>query len=291
MNHIDSPLLKMEGRSGCKLEVQNRQGVFFVKKISRERSYNERLLKQAAKQNDFFRRNPSLVFKAPQVLSQSQSQEPLTWFEMPYLHGQKYSEFFERNSVQEIRLLASRYIDYFQQSLNASSIENVDGEVIHEKIRTLRHQLEFRAGVDQDLLIRTIDYLNHIPSRTIPMRACHGDFTFSNMLFCEDGIYLVDFLDSFIESPLIDLVKFRQDSFFYWSLLIENFPESRVGKIIQIFNFLDSQVFGALKKNESVQTWYTYLQVFNLLRILPYVSHKEEIEFVQRSIQSIIPTA
>ncbi len=110
------------------------------------------------------------------------------------------------------------------------------------------------------------------------------------MLFCADGIYLVDFLDSFVESPLIDLVKFRQDTFFYWSLLIENqLPESRSAKVIQIFNYLDGQVYSNFANNKFVKEWYNYLQVFNLLRILPYVYQKEEIEFVQKSIQRIIP--
>ena len=41
----------------------------------------------------------------------------------------------------------------------------------------------------------------------IPMGKCHGDLTFSNILFNGNNYYLIDFLDSFIESPLLDLVK------------------------------------------------------------------------------------
>ena len=46
----------------------------------------------------------------------------------------------------------------------------------------------------------------------IPVGTCHGDLTFSNILFNGNNYYLIDFLDSFIESPLLDIVKLRQDT-------------------------------------------------------------------------------
>ncbi len=289
MTSLDSPLLKLEGRSGCKLEVLNRDGVFFVKKISKEKNYNTRLLLQAQKQQHYFQYDSSINFKTPQVLQQSADTAPFSWFEMPYLHGQKYSEFFERTSVLEIKKLTSRFVQYFNDAFSKAEVTKVEPSVFLSKLRAVQNLLSGRADVNLNLLQQAFQYLERLPGESIPLSFCHGDFTFSNMVFCEDGIYLVDFLDSFVESPLVDLVKFRQDTFFYWSLLIENqLPESRSAKIIQIFNYLDGQVFGNLEGNNFVKEWYNYLQVFNLLRILPYVHQKEEIEFVQKSIQRII---
>jgi len=290
MIFTDPSLLKMEGRSGCKLEVLNRGGLLSVRKISKESGYNSRLLLQAAKQQHFFKRPSSPEFKTPGVLGQSPSREPLTWFEMHYLHGQKYSEFFERASIPEIKNLALKFERHFAEGLANSKIEAVDPAIFLTKLEAVCGLLLARADVDQRLVKLAVDYLEKVPAGFIPTNSCHGDFTFSNMIFCEDAIYLVDFLDSFVESPLIDLVKFRQDTFFYWSLLIENeLPDNRSAKIIQVFNYLDGQVFDNLSDNKFVKQWYNYLQVFNLLRILPYVSQKREIEFVQKSIQHIIP--
>ncbi len=290
MTTVNSTLLKLEGRSGCKLEVLNREGVFFVKKISRETDYSKRLLLQAEKQQRYFLQGPQGDFKAPPVLELAPSFEKLTWFEMPYLHGQKYSEFFERSTVKEIKSLVDKFNDYFSNSFEKAEVAKVDPSLFLLKLSVVKNLLSGRTDINLNLLQQTLGYLGRVPDSAIPLRPCHGDFTFSNMLFCEDGIYLVDFLDSFVESPLIDLVKFRQDTFFYWSLLIENqLPESRSAKVIQIFNYLDSRVFGNFANNKFVKEWFNYLQVFNLLRILPYVKQKEEIEFVQKSIQRIIP--
>ncbi len=288
----DSPKLKLEGRSGCKLEVLNREGVFYVKKISKEQQYNTRLLLQAEKQQQYFRESTSSEFKTPRVLQRSCETMTLTWFEMPYLHGQKYSEFFERASVPEIKNLAAKFNQYFSDAFEKSETTKIDQSIFLIKLQTIENLLLARADINHNLVQTVYRYLGRIPGPEIPVRSCHGDFTFSNMLFCDDGIYLVDFLDSFVESPLIDLVKFRQDTFFYWSLLIENqLPESRSAKVIQIFNYLDGQVFENLAHNKFVKQWYSYLQVFNLLRILPYVNQAKEIEFVQKSIQRIIAIA
>jgi len=285
----ESPLLKLEGRSGCKLEVLNKGGILSVRKISRESGYNARLLLQAAKQQHFFKNPWSVEFSTPEVSTHANADEPLTWFEMPYLHGQKYSEFFERASIQEIKNLALKFERHFALGLANSKIEAIDPGIFLPKLEAVCGLLRGRSDIDQRLVKLAADYLENIPASFMPASACHGDFTFSNMIFGEEAIYLVDFLDSFVESPLIDLVKFRQDTFFYWSLLIENqLPENRSSKIIQIFNYLDKQVFGNLADNKFVKEWYTYLQVFNLLRILPYVSHKKEIDFVQKNMQRII---
>ena len=292
MTTSNSPLLKLEGRSGCKLEVISRDGVFFVKKISKEENYNTRLLLQAQKQQNYFQLESSFDFKVPRVLQRSDDNEPLTWFEMPYLHGQKYSEFFERANILEIKKLATKFNQYFNDSFEKSEVAKIDQAIFLDKLQALKNLLLTRTVINQSLMQEVYHYLERVPGSEIPVRSCHGDFTFSNMLFCDDGIYLVDFLDSFVDSPLIDLVKFRQDTFFYWSLLIENqLPESRSAKIIQIFNYLDGQVLENLTHNKFVKEWYNYLQVFNLLRILPYVNQAEEIEFVQKSIQRIIAIA
>lgn len=54
----------------------------------------------------------------------------------------------------------------------------------------------------------------------MPVGVCHGDLTFSNILFNGNNYYLIDFLDSFIEAPLLDIVKIRQDSAHLWSQLM-----------------------------------------------------------------------
>jgi aminoglycoside phosphotransferase (APT) family kinase protein len=284
-----APTLLLEGRSGCKLEVYSEKRKYIVRKYSKEPNYNQRLLLQAAKQQTF--KSLGSLFKVPLILDKSSDQAPLTWFDMEYVHGQKYSEYLERLSISEIKSLADSFYNYFLVGLNSSEKVNPDRSLFLNKIESVATALEGRVELSVALIQKSINYLKNIPEADLPIGNCHGDFTFSNMLFSEAGIYLVDFLDSFLESPLIDLVKFRQDTFFYWTLSIDrNFPSGRIGKIIQIFRYLDHEIFSRLFFLPEVKSWYVYLQVFNLLRILPYVGKPHEIEFVQSGISKLLNT-
>lgn len=78
----------------------------------------------------------------------------------------------------------------------------------------------------------------------LPIGACHGDFTLSNVLVLTplsgDGlplspraqtkdtfrIALIDFLDSFVESPLADMAKLCQDLKYGWTLRLLSTPKS-----------------------------------------------------------------
>lgn len=283
-----NPILKLEGRSGCRLEVFQSNNSSVVRKYSKDNSYNQRLLHQAEKQRLFNRSNTLNNFLTPDVLAKSEIDADQSWFEMEYVHGQKYSEFLERSSVQEIRAIAKEFINYFDQAIEKAIIQPVNQSLFLDKAKSVENLLSGRTDIDQKSVSQVFLFLRRIPSKSIPIHPCHGDFTFSNMLFDKGKICLVDFLDSFVESPLIDLVKFRQDTFFYWSLLIDqDIPESRSSKIVQVFQYLDKEIVNAYKENTFVNQWYDYLQVFNLIRILPYVHHPSEIEFVQNSISRV----
>lgn len=283
---MEIPSLKLEGRSGCRLEVLNVNGTFHVRKYSKEPSYNDRLLKQATKQEEFRIAHKFSDFLTPEITASSGPNQNLVWFEMTYIHGQKFSEFFERADIQQIRSLAAKFIAFFEHEFVQSVPAQLDKRVITDKILSLEHALKDRALLDRPLIDSTLQYLKRIPDEKLPMKSCHGDFTLSNMLFVENQIYLLDFLDSFIESPMMDLVKFRQDTRFHWSLMIDHeLPAERRGKIIQVFDFLDREVVNALGQKEVFEVWYDYLQVFNLLRILPYVEHAQEIGLVEDAIK------
>jgi thiamine kinase-like enzyme len=281
-----NPILKIEGRSGCRLEILNKNDIFFVRKFSKDKLYNARLMKQAQKQRIFFQSKRSSDFLTPEVLAINEAE---SWFEMPYLHGQTFSEFFERSSIVEIKALAKKLNDYFVDAFAAAEIQSIDAKIFEEKWESLNKALANREDIDRGLIEGALSKLRTPPGSTLPVGTCHGDFTFSNMVFCADGIYLVDFLDSFVESPLMDLVKLRQDTFFYWSLMIENkLPSDRKSKVVQIFNYLDTEVVEGLNANVFVEQWYEYLQIFNLLRILPYVDEASEVQFVEQGIRKLL---
>ncbi len=61
----------------------------------------------------------------------------------------------------------------------------------------------------------------------VPWGFCHGDINFGNMIVdpMKQELYLFDFLDSFIESPLQDFSSLRQDFAFGWFTVKKKFSE------------------------------------------------------------------
>lgn len=286
------PEMKMEGRSGCRLEVVKEGSHVIIKKYSSSLGYNKRLLKQANKQQTFCNNLPAnKVFSTARVIETYSSENSLSWFSMPYLFSEKYSNYLEQASIVDLKKLLINLIDYFNFNIRNSVPEKIDDSIIASKIEELKWKVAENVYVtDKDYFSYVLEYLKtNIPDRPLPIGTCHGDFTFSNILFGDSKIYLLDFLDSFIESPLIDIVKIRQDTCFNWSVMLEKeMPSHKKNKLIQTFNFLDREIALFCNNNLGLSIWYNYLQIFNLLRIIPYLNNSAEIFFVEKSLRQIL---
>jgi hypothetical protein len=101
----------------------------------------------------------------------------------------------------------------------------------------------------------------------------------------ESRVGLVDFLDSFIDSPLIDLAKLRQDTRFHWTDY--HYPKSRDhGKIHVINTWIDDQLTSNFSEFiDSHPFWL--IEVLNFLRIAPYVHTPQEHQYLTQALIKI----
>ena len=115
------------------------------------------------------------------------------------------------------------------------------------------------------------------------------EFIFSTIIN-ENKLSLLDFLDSFIESPIIDIVKFRQDTKYYWSVVIDNDLElHKKVRVIQVLNQIDQLLNDFLNlRVQNYLGWITFLEVLNLFRILPYVENNEDYMFLKKNLSKEI---
>ena len=290
MTHL--PEIKMEGRSGCRLEVLKNDKRVIIKKYSSSLAYNKRLIKQAEKQQDFFNHLPAgTKFTTAPVLDIKPSKDSLAYFSMPYLFSEKYSDYLEKVSFRDIKILLQEIITYLSHNIRKSRYELIDTETITAKVEELKLSIQRNIHLgDSRFLWEVINYLEqNVPVDPLPIGMCHGDLTFSNILFSDSKIYLLDFLDSFIESPIIDIVKLRQDTCFKWSVMLEKqMPQHKKNKIIQTFDYLDGEIAQYCNKELGMLKWYNYLQVFNLIRIFPYLDKTDEVAFIEKSLRRII---
>lgn len=121
----------------------------------------------------------------------------------------------------------------------------------------------------------------------LPLGVCHGDLTFSNILFNGNNYYLIDFLDSFIESPLMDLVKIRQDSRYGWSLLMYGREYDAVRMNI-ISQKIDKEIDECYSRYDWYRQYYKPMQLMNFLRVLQYAKEERVAGYLKNVIKTLL---
>jgi aminoglycoside phosphotransferase (APT) family kinase protein len=287
--------VKLEGRSGCPIKIVEKGGKVYVNKASSSLSYNSRLRRQVSKQNEFKQLFlEDIGFFAPKVYSIGEFLDGIAFFEMEYVQGEKFSDFFQGLSLSQLDSVIEKFINYFFSAIENAKLMEVPDSITKIKSDEVKQKVWPMAHYSEELKNNLFSFLNEKkPMASLPQNFCHGDFTFSNMLFKENGqICVFDFLDSFIESPLIDLVKLRQDTKFLWSVLIdENLENHKVVKVIQILDFMDKKLDLYLRGlSTEIQEWYSYLEIFNLARIMPYAQKQSDIQFLNKNLTQLLNT-
>jgi hypothetical protein len=206
---------------------------------------------------------------------------------MPYVEGISGNQVAihgNRKLANNIRLSLNFYLMVI---LAKSRDEKVDKSVVLQKIQQIKDRLvpaeiiaEFNEGCEW--------VFNYCPATlVIPLGECHGDLTLSNIIITQDNnMYLFDFLDTFIESPLQDISKIIQDMRYGWSFRHERAGIKLKGQLFCEAAFPDYiDVISRIYAKE--------LKVFNvmtILRIAPYIQNNdsETIKWFKRTIIQIL---
>jgi len=121
----------------------------------------------------------------------------------------------------------------------------------------------------------------------VPVGKCHGDLTLSNILFKNRHLYLIDFLDCFVESPLQDIVKLRQDTFFGWSLVLYqaefNWPRVQIA-----LRYLDQRIATQFENHDWYRQHYVLFQLVNLMRVLPYCAESKTTKLITMGLDKML---
>lgn len=126
--------------------------------------------------------------------------------------------------------------------------------ILLDKVHSIR---EFIPIILYEMIVQEIEKEDVF----LPIGYCHGDLTFANIIFVDKDIYFIDHLDSFIESPVIDLIKIYQDTLFNWSFFLSGAWSrhiynwyTEINKELEIFNRFNKPILHAV----------------NIARIFPY---------------------
>ena len=243
---------KVRGHSKYKLKLENNLVTKYHYKD------DDRLVASANKQTEFI----SKYFKTPKVLDIQSNK-----FEMEYISGYSFSQFLTSASKRDLDGFINKIDGYLKENIIGEL--NVPIQLFINKIKSI--------DFNSDLLLSKIKDKKDIK---IKVGLSHGDMTLSNMIFAED-IYLIDFLDSYIESPTMDIVKLRQDTHLYWSLNMVN-DITDLTKIKLGLKYIDN----FLLNNYNVEEYY-FLQRINVIRIFPYTIDKETEDWLTKNINEL----
>jgi hypothetical protein len=257
-------MVKLVGHSGCNLEFIRNGNETFIRKSSKSLSYNYRLESQCYKQQNF----KHDIILAPKVLETGYI-DGFFYFDMEYVNGIRFNDFVKINKFQTVKYFFEIILNFISNNFTEQTLNK------HQEIKTKINDILSTNLVDVNVS-KELLFLSNEPIR---IGYCHGDLTFENIIISNNKIYLIDFLDSFIDSPIIDISKLLQEFDLNWS----NRNDFTINNLSIIRNgFLKLELFNKLGSLDIKENTILLQKKLTLMRILPYTnSIKLKLKLIQ----------
>jgi len=197
------------------------------------------------------------ILETPQVYDLGYTTDGLFYFDMEYIHGVNLNIYFERERLHR----CLEIIDLVTSFQTTTKQVDITAQVV-DKIQNIRLDENTKEVLMTSNWVIDVGY-------------GHGDLTFENIIVNKNKIYLIDFLDSFVNGPLIDQSKLLQDAFCYWSFKNQSSVPKR--KLLPVRDRFNSKQH------------YSML-LLHLVRAIPYanINKKQEIICMIKNVKSQI---
>lgn len=280
--------IEIEGHSGCSVKIVEQAGELLVDKSTNDPGYVGRLKKQAEKQRLFFASSYEKVH-TPEIFRMEENGDNCSVI-MSYVHSQNFVEFFDHAGFEKIEQFTQQITQLIEWEISKSEIQKVPFRVLRDKFADVKMNIQesFKnVRSIESIIAKSEKIFEQTDDISIPLGQCHGDLTLSNILFNHNRLFLIDFLDSFVESPIIDMVKLRQDTMFGWSYLLYGNAYDWIRHQITI-EWIDQVLDSHFSKFEWYNRYYSTFQLMNFLRILQYAKKADIIKYLSEKINFIL---
>lgn len=269
----------LNGVSGCQVGLYRNADQMFVRKISSSIEYNPRMRKQCEKQI-MFSNNCILT---PKVYERGYLPNGLYYFDMEYIQGQTLASYLPHIESSRVQALAHNLIKcVIEREKNIPIIgHKLDPQTAFlEKLESLKGLAQSENNAK-----RAVEWLASLDYSCITPSQCHGDLTFENLIVGNDGlIYVIDELDLFYSSWLLDVSKLLMDLDISWSWRTK-------GRMDVNFRVRKMLLRESIKEllSESEYRLCLNLEMFHILRIVPYVRNIPKVcEYLNFSLGEIL---
>lgn len=270
------------GHSGCHIfMIEEDDGNVFVRKTSKDKSYNDRLRIQSEKQAAF----TSTYIKAPKVYAHGYTEDGLFYFDMEYIQGITLAEYIKTMEIGKVKGLVETLVSSLvpRGKTEVSREQKELATTIFEKKISNLHETLYGNNVVVNKALCLLE--RHDWSKLSPSQ-CHGDMTLENIIIKNDSLYFIDFLDSFYDSWFLDVGTLLQDVQVMWSYRFEN--EVSMNTVLRLIVFRDL-LLDEIKKIDSsyvLEIYYALLQ--KLIRIYPYTKDELTYKFLNEKTDIVL---
>lgn len=270
------------GHSGCQIFLmEDDDGTVYVRKISKDKEYNGRLKTQSKKQTFFC----NSLIKSPKVLNQGYTKDGLYFFDMEYIQGVTLAEYIKTMEIGRIRGL----VEILVRSLvppKKAFVSNEQKKIIEEVFKNKITNLRSNLAVDNEIIDEALCFLEEHDWSNISPSQCHGDMTFENIIIKNDCLYLIDFLDSFYDSWLLDIGTLLQDVQAMWSYRFQK--EISMNTVLRLIVFRDLLLDEIKKIDSNYVIEIYYILLLKLVRIYPYTEDELTYQFLNEKIRLVV---
>ena len=283
--------IEVKGHSGCQIDVVQEDGGIFVYKSTADPKYLNRLKLQAEKQKAASR-VPYQHIRVPEI-HEMISDDRTTVVKMQYVYSKNFIEFFEQAGFEQVDYLIGALEYFIEYEISQCNTATVSAKVFQDKFTEIKGKVAVNSLFAGDAEVNSIierseQVFNSMKDMELPVGLCHGDLTFSNVLFNGNNYYLIDFLDSFVETPLQDIVKIRQDTCYRWSQLMYTKRYDAV-RLRIVCDKIDREIDSYFtEKYDWYGNHYKTMQLMNILRILPYAHEEKVIAYLKTILKGIL---
>ena len=256
--------------------LQNNE-LIFVNKVSANAAYNYRLKKQCRKQINFV---ANYNVYTPKIIECGYENE-LFYFNMEFINGKTMAEYTGEISITEIPV----YIECLFRCLYYEDYKSDEkaSHIFEEKIRDLEETLHHRKS-----LKKAFSILKNFNWSSVYKSFCHGDLTLENILITPDKkLYLIDFLDSFYNSWMIDIAKLLQDLELKWAFRDTGVSSNRELRLQVAKEALINEILKTNNGEQSLITIY-HILLLNILRIYPYTNNQKTFDYLHNMLDTIV---
>ena len=281
--------LEVKGHSGCQIDVVREEDGLYLYKSTHDQGYLNRLQQQGYKQQNAGKVEMQHI-RVPKIIDIQRDVDSVT-LKMEYVYSKNFVGYFEYAGFEQISYFIQALRLYLAYEIQHSPLQIVGAEVLRQKFVDVCDKIQHNSMLQNDLEVQELMKqascrFDAVAEMELPVGVCHGDLTFSNILFNGNNYYLIDFLDSFVESPLLDIVKIRQDSSYLWSQLMYSgqYDEIRL-KIVA--NKIDEEIVRFARQYD----WYRYYPIFqlmNFLRVLQYAHEERVVNYLKQIINQLL---